>query len=539
MPEWTDRSSIALSEQQEIAALQQTNELLQENLAQMERMFREDSGWRLLGQQDDALSDRGRKGIARHARFMAMMDPMIKRALALRVGYVWGQGVNVSIDAQGDEGQDVNGVIEQFWDDKSNKRTFTDTQAQEDNERQLGTDGEVFAALPTNPTTGRVQVRLLPPEEIDRIIHDPEDKDTHWYYLRNYSQTDPFTGKVTQSHDAYPSLGYYPAVRPPRVKVGDTDFRVRWDAPVRLVQVNRHRGRGVGDAVPALPWAKLHKEFLEDWAQLAKALSRIAWKVTTRGDRAQKAARAIAQPANSLQNDLANNPRGAGATIGLDPNSTLEAVPKTGAQIDANSSQPLQVMIAATLDVPITMLTGDPGTTGARAVAQTLDQPTEHAMGLRRRVWTAAIIDICDYVIDQAVIAPAGPLKGSVKRDGDRMIVTLPETDSRDVRVDWPEWDSLPVNVLMDAITKADSTDKVPPLLVFKMIAAAFNIEDVDEWIDKQTDDQGNWIPLDVADEQARGRQADQGGTNPFGGPPEPADQPAADQPTPEPTNAP
>jgi hypothetical protein len=52
-------------------------------------------------------------------------------------------------------------------------------------------------------------------------------------------------------------------------------------------------------------------------------------------------------------------------------------VSKSGAQIDANSSQPFATRAAAALEVPVTMLLGDPGITGARATAETLDQPTE------------------------------------------------------------------------------------------------------------------------------------------------------------------
>lgn len=525
MPEWTTDGSLsatALSEQ--VANLAQMNELLQENFAQLERMYLEDAGWSLLGRQEEEFSPRGRRRIRGQARFMCATNPMLKRGLSLRVGYVWGQGVTVSVEDSGADGtQDVNKIITDFWDDKSNRRTFTGTQANDKNERKLGTDGELFIALPTNPVTGRVQIRSIDPDEIDQAIHDPQDKDTPWYYLRCFTQRDPFTGKTEPMNLAYPALGFWPASRPKQLQVGQTVYTVRWDAPMRAVMVNEHRGRGLGDAIPALPWAKAHKEFLEDWALLTKALSRIAWRVTGRGDRVQKAARTVAQPKPSVAGVIDGNPRGAGATIGMTTDTTLEAVPKTGATIDSKSSEPLQVMIAAALDVPLTMLTGDPGTTGARAVAQTLDQPTEDAMGLRRRMWAAVIEDICGYVIDQAVLAPAGPLKGSVVRDGDQLVVTLPPADSRIIRVDWPEWDSLPINTLMDAITKADATEKVPPLLIFRWIATAFGVEDVDEWVDKLTDDNGNWVPPDLADEQARAAAANDGSYNPYGGSPYPA----------------
>jgi hypothetical protein len=51
------------------------------------------------------------------------------------------------------------------------------------------------------------------------------------------------------------------------------------------------------------------------------------------------------------------------------------------------------------MDVPVTMLLGDPGTTGARATAETLGIPTEQAADLRRGVWTDARQAIFEYVI--------------------------------------------------------------------------------------------------------------------------------------------
>jgi SPP1 gp7 family putative phage head morphogenesis protein len=46
------------------------------------------------------------------------------------------------------------------------------------------------------------------------------------------------------------------------------------------------------------------------------------------------------------------------------------------------------------------------------------------------------------------VIAPAGPLRGKVARDGDRLVVTLPEGDDRTVEVKWPDFDSTPLKEL-------------------------------------------------------------------------------------------
>jgi hypothetical protein len=132
------------------------------------------------------------------------------------------------------------------------------------------------------------------------------------------------------------------------------------------------------------------------------------------------------------------------------PGTTLSLVSKSGAQIDADSHRPFATMVAAALEVPLTMLLGDPGITGARATAETLDQPTELMARLRRRSTRSCSATSPDYVIDQAVIAPRGPLRGQVIKDGDRLVVTLPEGDDRTVEVGWPEFDSTPLKDFVD-----------------------------------------------------------------------------------------
>lgn len=511
MPEWTavtEADKVPGADLSEaLWAEKQMNALLQESMADLESLYRDDVGWQKVGLEDNQFSGDGRKRIAAYARIMATANPLVKRGLGLRVAYVWGQGVTVSVRDDGATGQDVNAVLQQFWDDKSNLKTFTGSQASDSMERQLGTDGEVFLALPTNTLTGRVRVRSVPPEEIVDLICDPEDAATIWYYKRKWTarivQAD---GKVKNDDRVtyYPAVGYYPLQRPLRVNGSE----IRWDAPMVAAIVNSTAGsnRGIGDSFAALPWARASKEFLEDWAMLAKALSRIAWQVKTRADKTQQAARAISRTASAPGNDS-----GVGGTVGMTPGSTLEAVPKTGATIDANSGRPLQMMVAAALGVPLTMLLGDPGATGARAVAETLDQPTELEMGLRRKVWSALFREVVDYVIDAAVIAPRGALRGAVVRDDDRRLVTLPDGDDRTIEVNWPEWDSTPVDILVKAIAAADSTEKLPPLEVFKLLARALNIPDSDDLIEDLTDDQGRWIPQDVRDTMVRSDLGDRG----------------------------
>jgi hypothetical protein len=501
------RSDMAISEvaNPALSAERATNMLLREAYADLERLYAEDIGWRRIGDERSQLTQEGRDAMAAVADVMATGNPLIKGGVNLRIAYVWGLGVDVAIADDGAEGQDVNAVWQAFWDEPSNRREFTASEAQTRYERRLATRGEAFFAFPTDPRTGRVWVRHIPARQIpqDGRICDPEDDATVWFYKRVWKAVtiDRETG-TRGSEDRvtyYPALGYYPARRPAYVESGGKRHEIRWDAPLRHVAVNQpdEEWRGLGDVLAALPWARMDKEFLEDLAVYMRALTRILGQVTGKNSKTAKAAAdALRQAAAALPTPA--GAAGSSATAAwavTDPNTTMSLVSKSGAQIDADSHRPLATMVAAALEVPLTMLLGDPGQTGARAVAETLDQPTELKFKLRRQVHQELFRDVATYVIDQAVLAPAGPLRGTIARDRDRLVITLPEGDDRTVEVSWPDFDSTPLKELVDAVAAAE---ELPHLEKFKLYARAFGLENVDELVDELTDDQGRWIDPEV-----------------------------------------
>lgn len=480
--------------EEQLGAYANTIEVLQESLADVELAY-EDRGWmRLSIEAQIELSDAGRKQIRDLCRVMAVVNPLNKRGLSLRKSYVWGQGVTITVRDQSDDGQDVSTVVQRFLDDPKNIKTFSGSQAHEEMEQALYTDGELATALFTNRLTGRVDARSIPIEEITDIITNPEDKVDAWFYKRTYNDR-RLVGEqlIEQSRTVfYPALGYEPPVgQKPRYING---YEVMWEAPVVLVSVNKPTSgaRGIPDSFASIAWSRSYKEFLEQWSVLMKALARFAWQAKTRGDKAKTVAGKIAAaPGTEVRG---GNRDGVGATAVTDPNTTLEAIPKTGATIDADSGRPLAAMVAAALDVPVTMLLGDPGVTGARAVADTLDQPMELAMNLRRALWTQYMTDVLNYVIDQSIRAPQGDLTGRVRREGTHVIAELPEGDDRTIDITWPEFDSTPVAELVKAIVEADGTTHVPPLVTLRLLLQALKVDNVDDILDEVTDDDGNFV---------------------------------------------
>lgn len=459
-------------------------------------------GWELVG--DDKLDPKPeiRRARAAEAELAIAGHPLIKRGVNLRTAYIWGQGVTVTIRDEASKGQDIQAVLTEFQDDPLNTPLWG-LDGQIDRERELATSGEVWLALPTT-LRGRVRVRPLPAGEMTAIITDPEDKYTDWFYLREY------TVKGKTERVLFPALGFWPAIRPKELdteaaKLVDrpdlVNVPIRWDSPVRKLQVNKLGKRGVGDVFASLPWSEAYRQFLGAWHRLMISLARYVWQAKSKPDKAQKIA-------EKIMDDAAR--QAAGKTLITDANTSVEAISKSGATFDADSGRPLAGMIAAGLGIPVTMLLADPGVTGARAVAETLDEPTQLEFGVRRKLWARVFQDIVGYVIDSAV--RGGRLRGTITRDGDREVVTLPDGDNRTVVVDWPPFDDTPMDTLVKAVVEAQGTETLPPLVVLRLLLKALEVEDADEILDAVTDDQGNFIPLDVADTAARQRAEDRGG---------------------------
>lgn len=517
-----------------LSAEQQTRALVTEAYADLEAaamMARDEDGWSKVGAEPDEFTPRGRSAIRDLCRQYAISNPLIKHAINARIAYIWGGGVEIrgTVDTAADEAESVDAdpvadLVAAFL--ESNEASLAGSTAREELERALGTDGEVFLACFTDKQSGRVQVRSTPTSEVVDVVTNPDDRDEPWFYIREYTQrvleqgTDPGTTRTRgqKVRVAHPALGYAPATR---IKTLDR-AEVWWHAPVLHVPVNRLDGwlRGMPDVYASVAWARMYRDFLVDWAGLTKALSKIAYRAT--GDTRSKATRMAAQmgAAQAPRVGADGLPTGAaGLTAGMGPGMGLEAVSKSGATIDSQSGRPLAAMVAAGVDLPVTMLLADPGVTGARAVAETLDLPTMLAMGLRRMLWTSVFERLIRYVVGAAIDAPGGSLSGQARIDAwGRRQVTLRGGAVPRVEVDWPPIsDTDPVQII-SSIVAANGTGLMPPLVALRLLLTALGVKDVDQLLEQVTDEQGRFVDPRASAGQAaadafrRGEQ-DQPGT--------------------------
>lgn len=462
---------------------------LSESVTELEQRLI-DPGWqRFTVAIEQEFSDAGRRQMRSVCRLMSIVNPLLVRGISLRSAYVHGGGVQRTARANGKNGnkeQDVQAVVAAFVTDEGNARSFTGPAARDRLEHSLSTDGEIYVALITRPMTGEVQTRVILADEIADIICNPEDRTEHWYYKRCWVERQ--YGKDGSTTDV-PREMLYPAVdyRPGRKFRQFAGMQVAWDKPVLHIAVNRpeHWLHGIPDVYPAINWARAYKTFLEQWATLMAALSKYAWRSTAAGSKQAKQIRSAVTAANPYRPETAG-PGDVGQMVVTGADQTLEAIPKSGATIDAESGRPLAMMVAAALGVPVTMLLSDPGQTGARATAETLDQPTELTMNQRREVWTAADDRILRYVIAEAVRAPKGPLKGKITRDRfrEREVVELAGDTDATVDIVWPDLSDTTVKEKIDAIVSAHGTGLIPPEEVLRLILAALGLRNADTIIE-------------------------------------------------------
>jgi hypothetical protein len=116
-------------------ALQFSVETLQESFADVVLKL-DDIGWRPLGQEVDAteIPLSTIKEVSQTTRGLMTINPLIKRGVAVRTSYIHGPGVEfIGLDEK-----------HALLTNKTNQKFFFSSQAHEENEACLATDGNLF-----------------------------------------------------------------------------------------------------------------------------------------------------------------------------------------------------------------------------------------------------------------------------------------------------------------------------------------------------------------------------------------------------------
>lgn len=444
----------------ENAALKSNLDLFQERLAELEVSIAE-AGWQRLGTDGDREFTRAAlRQINRLVRIYWLKNPLIKRAVAVKTVYVFGQGVSIRA-----EHPTINAIVQEFAENRKNRSELFEHQSRMLKETELELFGNLFFVFFANSSTGRVLLRSIQPDEIEDIIYNPEDDKDPRYYLRVWTRKEVNydTGDVKYSAQKayYPDWRHNPEEGHP-ASIGDTP--VRKDEPIYHVAVNclSDMKFGVSEVYAALDWAKAYKQFLENWATIVQAYSRFAMQITAKGGKAGIAAAKdrIASTLASVGRETNPSPVTASMFVAQE-GVKLEAVRTSGATTSMDDARRLMLMVSSATGIYETYLTGDPST-GNLATAKTMERPMELMFADRQQLWKDVIHDLLQYVVDQAATAPNGAIPGTISTDGfgDRVVILPNDTDNED-----PELRDQPIDrritIRFPPILEHDLTDMI------------------------------------------------------------------------------
>lgn len=307
------------------------------------------------------------KEIVEKTREMALANPILKRAISIRSSNVFGKVFTI----KGAIPERINRIVENVV----NEQCIGSVAAWMRNERTAFTDGSVFFVY--NKTTKEWSRLLL--NSITNWITDPIDPERVRYYQRTYTDLNNLNNPnaVPKQIVEWIAVDSY---TPPAGLSRIQDKPLNRNLVIVDVKFNADSGQtlGVPDALPALPWASLYREYLKDGAKVIKALASIAWVLKNKTQAGvQKAAARV--PVGGIA-----------ATANMTDNMDLSAMPRSN-QVDLNTGRALAAMVATACEVSVVSLLSDPGVSGAAATAKTLDPPTEQAAQARQEVWAAVI----------------------------------------------------------------------------------------------------------------------------------------------------
>jgi hypothetical protein len=347
------------------------------------------------------------------SRLYYLKNPIIRRLTDVCALYTFARGVDISISDE-----PMNDVLKDFF--LRNQVCFGQSALVEQQKAKYY-DGNIFwVFFGDDKGSGETNARTIDAVEVQDIICDPEDADTEWYFLRQWSRRkfNEATGEVSteMTHAWYPALGFDPAVKPEKLR----NYPVFWNRPV----LHRKCGTvgkwnfGCPRAYPALDWAKASRKYLEACASVKAALAQIAMTITTKGGQ-----QALAGIKQQLETTVAtgnsgyfdNNPTAVnGSIFASGPGTALAAFKTSGEGGDPEEVRQYKLMCCMVFGVPETFL-GDVQT-GNLATATSLDRPTELMFLAEQESWREDFIRIAQYVIGVSAKATSGKVREAHKK---------------------------------------------------------------------------------------------------------------------------
>lgn len=384
---------------EELRFEQADNADLRESMQELSRAV-EDMGWKPLGSigyGDSGMDLDAIRRVTETTRPLAAANPLVKRGVRARTGYVWGEGITIT-------GRSTQRIV------KANAESMFSRTAQGENEVAAATDGNVVFHLSKRDK----KMNRLPIAQIGEFAVDPNHPDVPWFIKRSWTVlgVDITTGRQVNERKEfwYPTLEYIESGNPVPATIGTTP--VEQNEVIHVIRFNRQIGWlwGIPDLLPAIFWARAYKEFLEANYTLMRSLARFAFKVTDSrpsGSAAKKAAIKIAAPQN--YDPTTGQRSDVGGAVAMGQGVDLLAVNKAGANVDFEAGKPLAAMVASSMEVPLTTILSESNASTDEA----LDMPTVKSAQARQEQWAENIVRMLEYLGGAGVKVQFPPIQAA------------------------------------------------------------------------------------------------------------------------------
>lgn len=353
-------------------------------------------GWKPLGSvqgTDTGLPLQHLKDQAELGMAMATANPLVKRGIAVRTSYIWGQGVKLDYPDTAPYARTL-------------RRVLGKTLAQFEVERTLAATGNLFFEVRGDGARGQ-RVRLVPFEHVTGGSANLYDQGVLDYILLTYDAWDRQSEGTPNVNSS--SLGgdgkshrveeWIPTFEQEGVIPATIDgIRVRSDRRIKHIAVNRMADWwwGVPDLYAVASWVRAYKKYLEQCHMLNEAYAQIAFKAST-ATRGGGERLASGMASNPGVDPATGQPLSVGATAVMGAGQDLVAV-QTGRPVDFSNGLPIAAMVAAGLEIPLQVLTSDASTGGSRSSDVALDEATKKSMQARQKMLDDELDDLASML---------------------------------------------------------------------------------------------------------------------------------------------
>jgi hypothetical protein len=316
----------------------------------------------------------------------------------------------------------IDKVVQSFMADPSNLRNFCGHDALMDAERRQRVEGNTFWRFFIDRSTGRVQIRRVPVEEMRAVIKNPNDSSEVWFYIRSFRKGD----KTVQV--ACPDWGFarkrdmQNSKGGERLVTGEEEYKtsalkdypdatIDWDHPVYHKKTGgfADMDMGIPETYAAIDWARAYKEALEDYKKVIKSLAKWAWKLKSGGGNAQlqAAAEALGTTFGTTDDYSETNPAPvAGSVAAMLARNDLEAIDVSKAAVNPDGFRRILLMAAMAMDMPETYFGAADATF---ATAKSMDRPTELAWRDRQTMWAGIFSDVLRIAVEGGATSAGFP----------------------------------------------------------------------------------------------------------------------------------